>query len=166
MLAKWLVLLHGTGRSRDRFRVWTWEFSVFGQARPAGGPAGGGGPLRRHVPTPQRGGERAIRLRQRWLWAVRPAGRTVCQKHPSNPTQLQATVNGNTFCENEQIMFLLKYDVAFSQFMYKPTVPSCINCGYPWLIDADGCQEASGGLGHWKLLNKRESKMFPWIVLS
>ena len=31
MLAKWLGLLQGTGRSRDRFRVWTWEFSIFGE---------------------------------------------------------------------------------------------------------------------------------------
>ena len=29
VLAEWLGLLHGTGRSRDRFRVQTWEFFIF-----------------------------------------------------------------------------------------------------------------------------------------
>ena len=54
-------------------------------------------------------------------------------------------------------MNMLCYEDAFSQFNTKPAVPLCINCGKPWLQGADGCQEASGGLGPCSTNNKQKS---------
>ena len=38
MLAKWLGLLHGNGRSLNRFLVQTWEFSIFEERTGPPGP--------------------------------------------------------------------------------------------------------------------------------